>query len=73
MRSLLMKSAVALSLIASPTVALAQTTTSTDREGSLAGLFAVGFFAVVLLVYASTEGGNDPDTGGGGGGPPVSP
>ncbi len=67
MRSNLLKSLVAVALVASPTIGSTQVgteaereTTSTDNnDRALGALFVVGIFAIVLLVYASQEGDED--------------
>jgi hypothetical protein len=55
MRSYFMNSAVALSLIASPTVALAQNTISDDQQRAVGALFVGILFAVVLLANAGSD------------------
>ena len=64
MRSNLLKSLVAVALIASPTIGSTQVGAEVERESSsldnndraLGALFIVAIFAIVLLVYASQDG-----------------
>ena len=67
MRSNILKSLVAVALVASPTIGSTQvgaeaereTTSLDNNDRALGALFIVAVFAIVLLVYASQDGDED--------------